>query len=75
MQSGTFRPSPDRIWSLVHEINNMICSIRMHADCVSQEPRFHDSAHEILMASRQIETRVQDLAALAGNTSPTPIKI
>jgi hypothetical protein len=50
---------------LVHEINNLICCIRMHASSLSVESDLRESVNEIIEASRQIETRVMTLASLS----------
>jgi hypothetical protein len=54
---------------LVHEINNMTCSIRMRTSGLSAESNFHEAADEILEASRQIEKLVTSLASLAKGTA------
>jgi hypothetical protein len=55
----------DQISVLQHAIDNMICSIRMHASILSSEPRFHETAREILTASHHIEASVRSLVSLA----------
>ena len=61
-------PVLDQASLLVHEINNMICSIRMYSSSLSAESNFREAADEILEASRQIERRVTSLASLAKET-------
>jgi len=53
------------ISSVLHEINNMLCTIRLHASCISGDPALQESAKELLEASRSIETQVSTLAGFA----------
>lgn len=70
MKSAKSGQNLDQVSLLVHEISNMICSIRMHASSLSVDPNSCESAHEILDVSRQIEARVMTLAAMAEKPSP-----
>ncbi len=65
MKSAKSGQNLDQVSLLVHEISNMICSIRMHANSLSVEPKVLQSANEILEVSRQVEVCVMTLAALA----------
>ena len=53
---------------LVHEINNLVCSIRLYATNLQLEPQFCELSKDILSATRQVESRVADLAALAADS-------
>jgi len=55
----------DQVSVLVHGIDNMICSIRLHATNLSVDPRLREATDDILRASRQIEALVISLASLA----------
>jgi hypothetical protein len=48
---------------LVHAIDNLICCIRLHASALSANPQARQMANEILIASREVETKVKQLAS------------
>ena len=56
----------DRIQAsaLLHAIDNLLCCIRLHASALSASPEARQIANEILVASRQLETNVNQLASL-----------
>jgi len=49
---------------LVHEINNLLCSIRLQATSLLAESQHCEVAQEILVANRQIERHVLSLAGM-----------
>jgi nitrogen-specific signal transduction histidine kinase len=57
----------DQVSSLVHEIDNIICGLRLHADNLSAEPQFGEAANDVFDASQRIEALVVHLASLARN--------
>lgn len=50
---------------LLHAINNLLCSIRFHADALSTHEEVGGQATDILNASRQLKTDIDKLASLA----------
>ena len=57
----------DQVSAIVHEINNMICSLRLIANNLLLETQFGETANDMLDISRRIEALVTSLASLAKN--------
>jgi signal transduction histidine kinase len=65
VKSAKGKQKQDRVSLIVHEINNMICGLRMQANNLSAKPHLSEPADDIRSASDQIEVLVKQLASLA----------
>jgi hypothetical protein len=59
----------DPVSLIVHEIKNMICSLRLQANNLSTEAQLSEVADDIRSASDQIEELVMQLASLVRKPS------
>ena len=59
----------DKASSILHHANNMICSIRLLATGLMNEPQHQETAQEILAATRELEAAITSLADLVGKSN------
>lgn len=69
VKSPKDRRGRSQVSLLVHEIGNLLCSVRLHADSLSSGPQTREAVAAIVTASSRIEAQVARLASLAKKTS------
>ena len=55
----------DKVARLLHQINNMLCSIRFHAAYLISQPDITGIGADMVEACHEIDARVGELAVLA----------